>query len=122
MGLTCVNVMVKRDLPVTMEDYLNHIDHIVKLVGIDHVGFGSDMEMTGWPTDPKEKDEFLAFYGAPNFKDSYRFRYPLAVEGLNNEHKWKYVTAGLLKRGYKDDQIAKILGGNWLRVFSEVIG
>lgn len=122
MGLTCVNVMVKRDLPVTMEDYLDHIDHIVKLVGIDHVGFGSDMDMQGWPTDPEKKDEFLAFYGKPYFKESYRFRYPLAVDGLNNEHKWKYVTAGLLKRGYKDEDIAKVLGGNWLRVFSEVIG
>lgn len=122
MGLTCVNVMVKRDLPVTMEDYLDHVDHIVKLVGIDHVGFGSDMAMTGWPTDPEEKDEFLAFYGKPYFKDTYRFRYPLAVDGLNHEHKWKYATAGLLKRGYTDEQIAKVLGGNWLRVFSEVIG
>ncbi|HEU4694595.1 MAG TPA: dipeptidase [Vicinamibacterales bacterium] len=122
MGLTTVNVMVKRDLPVTMEDYLDHIDHIVKLVGIDHVGFGSDMDITGWPTDPEKKDEFLGFYGKPYFKESYRFRYPLAVDGLNHEHKWKYVTAGLLKRGYKDEQIAKVLGGNWLRVFSEVIG
>jgi membrane dipeptidase len=122
MGLTCVNVMVKRDLPVTMEDYLDHVDHIVKLVGIDHVGFGSDMAMTGWPTDPKEQEEFLGFYGKPYFKDTYRFRYPLAVDGLNHEHKWKYATAGLLKRGYNDEQIAKVLGGNWLRVFSEVIG
>ena len=122
IGLTTVNVMVKRDLPVTMEDYLDHIDHVVKLVGIDHVGFGSDVDMSGWPTDPEKKDEFLAFYGKPYFKESYRFRYPLAVDGLNHEHKWKYVTAGLLKRGYTDEQIAKVLGGNWLRVFSEVIG
>lgn len=122
IGLTTVNVMVKRDLPVTMEDYLDHIDHVVKLVGIDHVGFGSDVDMQGWPTDPEKKDEFLSFYGKPYFKDSYRFRYPLAVDGLNHEHKWKYVTGGLLKRGYTDDQIAKVLGGNWLRVFSEVIG
>jgi membrane dipeptidase len=122
MGLTTVNVMVKRDLPVTMEDYLDHIDHIVKLVGIDHVGFGSDVDMQGWPTDPEKKEEFLGFYGKPYFKDSYRFRYPLAVAGLNHEHKWKYVTAGLLKRGYKDEDIMKVLGGNWLRAFSEVIG
>jgi membrane dipeptidase len=121
MGLTTVNVMVKRDLPVTMEDYLDHIDHVVKLVGVDHVGFGSDMDMQGWPTDPEQKDAFLGFYGKPYFKDSYRFRYPLAVEGLNNEHKWKYVTGGLLKRGYREEDILKVLGGNWLRVFSEVI-
>ena len=122
MGLTTVNVMIKRDLPVTLEHLLDHVDHIVKLVGIDHVGFGSDCQVRGWPTDPKKKDEFLAFYGEPYFKPSYRFRYPLGTEGANDEHKWKYATAGLLKRGYKDDAIAKILGGNWLRVIADVVG
>ena len=122
MGLTTVNVMVKRDLPVTMEHFLDHIDHIVKLVGVDHVGFGSDCAMTGWPTDPAQKDAFLGFYGDPYFDERYRFRYPLSVDGMNDQYKWKYVTAGLLKRGYKDDAIAKILGGNWLRVFADVIG
>jgi membrane dipeptidase len=122
MGLTTVNVMVKRDLPVTMSDFIDHIDHIVKLVGIDHVALGSDTLVRGWPTDPKEKEAFLTAYGEPFFKSSYRFRYPLGTEGLNDEHKWKYLTAGLIKRGYKEEAIVKILGGNWLRVFGEVIG
>ena len=55
MGLTTVNPMIKRDLPVTMEDFINHIDHIVKLVGVDFVGFGSDCLVRGWPTDPKDE-------------------------------------------------------------------
>lgn len=122
MGLTTVNVMVKRDLPVTMSDFIDHIDHIVELVGIDHVALGSDTLVRGWPTDPKEKETFLAAYGEPFFKSSYRFRYPLGTDGLNDEHKWKYLTAGLIKRGYKEEAIVKILGGNWLRVFGEVIG
>lgn len=122
MGLTTVNVMVKRDLPVTMSDFIDHIDHIVKLVGIDHVALGSDTLVRGWPSDPKDKEEFLAAYGEPYFKDSYRFRYPLGTDGLNDEHKWKYLTGGLIKRGYKEEAILKILGGNWLRVFGEVIG
>ncbi len=122
MGLTTVNPMIKRDLPVTMEDFLNHIDHIKKLVGVDFVGFGSDCLVRGWPTDPKEKDAFLGFYGDPYFKPTYRFRYPLGTEGMNDEHKWLSVTAGLIKRGYKDDEISKIVGGNWLRVISDVVG
>lgn len=122
MGLTTVNAMVKRDLPVTLEDFLDHVDHIVKLVGVEHVGFGSDCLIRGWPTDPAKKEEFLSFYGEPYFKPTYRFRYPLGTEGLNDQHKWKYATAGLLRRGYKDEDIVKILGGNWLRVISEVVG
>lgn len=122
MGLTTVNVMVKRDLPVNMQHFIDHIDHIVKLVGIDHVALGSDCMVRGWPTDPKDKETFLSLYGEPFFKSSYRFRYPLGTEGLNDEHKWKYLTGGLIKRGYKEEAIVKILGGNWLRVFGEVIG
>lgn len=122
MGLTTVNVMVARDLPVTMEHWLNHVDHIVKLVGIDHVAIGGDTLVRGWPTDPKLKDEFLKNYGEPFFKSSYRFRYPLGTEGLNDEHKWKYATAGLMKRGYKEADIVKILGGNWMRIITDVVG
>jgi membrane dipeptidase len=122
MGLTTVNPMIKRDLPVTMEDFIDHIDHIKKLVGVDFVGFGSDCLVRGWPTDPKEKDAFLGFYGDPYFKPSYNFRYPLGTEGMNDEHKWLSVTAGLIKRGYKEEEIKKIIGGNWLRVIGEVVG
>jgi membrane dipeptidase len=122
MGLTTVNPMIKKDLPVTMEDFINHIDHIKKLVGVDFVGFGSDCLVRGWPTDPKEKDAFLGFYGDPYFKPSYNFRYPLGTEGMNDEHKWLSVTAGLIKRGYKEEEIVKIIGGNWLRVIGDVVG
>ena len=122
MGLTTVNTMVKRDFPVTMEDWLNHVDHIAKLVGVDHVGFGTDTLVRGWPTDPKFEEEFLKAYGEPHFKASYRFRFPFGTEGMNDAHKWQYATAGLMKRGYKDKDIAKIIGGNWMRVIGEVIG
>jgi membrane dipeptidase len=46
----------------------------------------------------------------------------MGTEGLNDQHKLKYATAGLLRRGYKADDITKILGGNWLRVIGEVVG
>lgn len=122
MGLTTVNVMVARDPPVTMEQWLDHVDHIVKLVGINHVGLGGDTLVRGWPTDPKLEDQFLKNYGEPYYKPSYRFRYPLGTEGMNDAHKWKYATAGLIKRGYKEQDIVQILGGNWLRVIAEVVG
>ncbi|MBX7482941.1 dipeptidase [Qipengyuania qiaonensis] len=122
MGLTTVNTMVKRNFPVTIEHWLDHVDYLVKLVGVDHVGFGTDTLIRGWPTDPKLEEEFLKAYGEPYFKSSYRFRYPFGTEGMNDANKWRYATAGLIKRGYKDDDIIKIIGGNWLRVISEVVG
>lgn len=123
MGLTCVGPMVTNDpIPSTLDRWIDHVDHIVKLVGIDHVGIGSDTLIRGWPTDPKLKKETMSFYGEPYFKDSYRFRYPMGTEGMNDQNKLRYATAGLLKRGYKVDDILKILGGNWLRVIGDVVG
>ena len=77
----------------SLERVLDHVDHIVKLVGVDYVGLGSDFD--GIETTPK---------------------------GLENVTKMPYFTEGLVKRGYKEDDILKILGGNFLRVFKKVIG
>jgi membrane dipeptidase len=123
MGLTCVGPMVTNDPhPSTLERWIDHVDHLKKLVGIDHIGCGTDTLIRGWATDPKLKEQTLAFYGEPYFKDSYRFRYPMGTEGMNDANKLRYATAGLLKRGYKDDAILKILGVNWLRVIGDVVG
>lgn len=72
---------------------VDHIDHIVKLVGPDHVGLGSDFDGIGNP--PK---------------------------GLEDVSKMPNVTRELVGRGYSDEDILKILGGNHLRVFKQVIG
>ena len=77
--------------PVNVSRLVDHIDHIVKLVGIDHVGIGSDFDgIQATPTD-------LA-----------------TVEDLPN------LTTELLRRGYSESDIHKILGGNMLRVMEEV--
>jgi len=122
MGLSTVNMFVKKDMPVTIEDFMDHIDHVVKLVGIDHVACGSDSALRGWPTDPADEKAFWTVYSPERFKSSYRFRYPFATEGLNDPKKWLNVTAGMIRRGYREEDIVKFLGGNWRRVFRDVIG
>jgi membrane dipeptidase len=67
---------------------LDHIDYIVKLVGVDHVGLGSDFD--GINSTPQQLDDVTS--------------YPL-------------VTKELLARGYSKKDIRKILGGNFIRVF-----
>jgi membrane dipeptidase len=82
---------LKRLPPVSVTRIVDHIDHIVKLVGIDHVGIGSDFDgVQVVPTDLK------------------------SVADLPN------LTAELLRRGYSESDIDKILGGNMLRVMEEV--
>ena len=77
----------------TIEDAVAHIDHVVKLVGVDHVGIGSDWD--GISTVPA---------------------------GLEDVSKMPALTARLLQRGYSENDVKKILGGNFLRVMRQVIG
>jgi membrane dipeptidase len=75
--------------PATVQDFVNHIDHAVKVAGIDHVGISSDFDGGG---------------GVTGWRD--------ASETFN-------VTLELVKRGYTEDQIRKLWGGNVLRVWGE---
>jgi membrane dipeptidase len=95
VALTFAGVFVD-EVPekVTMARFLEHMDRMVETVGADHVGLGSDFD--GWT----EK------YGVV-----------LAdCTGLPS------LTEALLKRGYAKDEVAKIMGGNWLRVIEEIVG
>ena len=74
----------------TVSDLVDHIDHIVDLVGIDHVGIGTD------------------FDGGAQLEDCYD------VSQLGN------ITAELVRRGYSEPDIQKIWSGNFLRVMEEV--
>jgi membrane dipeptidase len=77
----------------TVEDAAECIDHIIKVAGIDHVGIGSDFD--GIPSVP---------------------------QGLEDVSKMPALTAALLKRGYNEADIQKIMGRNFLRVVREVVG
>ncbi len=79
----------------TSDRLLDHVDHLVSIMGIDHVGLGSDFD--GFGGDP-------------------------APEGLEDVARLPNLTAKLQKRGYQPDDVRKILGGNFLRVFREVAG
>jgi membrane dipeptidase len=101
----------------TIEHYLDHIDHIVRLAGVDHAGIGTD-----WPM-PQTKWMAIAFKDKvapkigfkPGDGPSTEF-----VKGMKDCRSMLNVTRGLVARGYSDQDVSKILGGNWMRVFSEV--
>ncbi len=70
---------------------IDHIDHIAKIAGIDHVGLGSDFD--GIPSSP---------------------------EGMDSAADLPKITQALMARGYSAEDMHKILGGNFLRVFAKV--
>jgi len=116
MGVTAVRNFVKLDEPTTIEHFIDHIDHIVKLAGIEHAGIGTDSDLAGYDALPKEiYDELKASY-----KSSYAFRDKIDIEGLDHPQKMYDVTEALIRRGYSDDNIRAILGENFRRVLGEI--
>jgi membrane dipeptidase len=105
-------------------DVIRHIEHMVDVCGEDHVGIGTDSPVAPAERTPeyeKENREFIKGLfedgilekGRP--EDLYTF-----IPDLNVADRFDVLAAMLSKRGHSDARIAKILGGNFARVFKEV--
>jgi membrane dipeptidase len=73
----------------TLSQVADHIEHVARVAGIDHVGIGSDYDGEGGP------------------------------EGLEDVSRFPYLFAELIRRGWKDEDLKKLAGGNLIRAFSE---
>ncbi len=104
MGITSVAAFVRGRPPATIEDVLDHFDHVVRLTGVEHVGIGSDLAHDA--VDPRT-GQALARY---------------AVRGLPPARRIFDLTEGLIRRGYDDRAIELILGGNFQRVLDHDLG
>jgi membrane dipeptidase len=112
IGITGVRNFVKDREPTTIEDVVDHIDHVVKLVGIDHVGIGTDSDLLGYDRLPVEMYRQIK----TGYKSSYAFRDKIDTDGFNNPDKMFGLTDALLRRGYSETNILAILGGNFRRL------
>lgn len=102
--------------PTTIEHLLDHYDHVVQLVGAEHVGLGSDMDLEGY--DDLSAEENATLRSA--YADSYGFREKIDIEGVDHPKRVFDLTEGLIRRRYSDEEILLILGGNFQRVLSEI--
>lgn len=115
-GITGVRMFVKADEPTTIEHVLDHFDHVRKLIGPEHLGVGSDIDLYGYDSMPPELNKQLR----AGYKGSYAFREKIDVEGLNHPKRMFDLTEGLIRRKYTDADIKGILGGNFKRVLSQI--
>jgi membrane dipeptidase len=101
IGVTMVRVFVRAAGPATIENVLDHVDHVAKLVGVEHVGIGSDVDLDGRDvrTRPTRKSD---------------------LDGIDYAKKVYDLTEGLLRRRYSSRNIELILGRNFQRVLSEI--
>lgn len=113
------------DKPTTsIDDVLDHIDHAVKIAGVEHVSFGSDGPILQDDTPEAKKLEGLRSYTQRNLGLPGAERLPnhVMVAALNSPHRLLRLAEGLSRRRYKAADIEKIIGGNFVRLFQEVCG
>jgi membrane dipeptidase len=84
------DILKSYEKPATVKDVVDHIDHVVQVIGVDYVGIGTDFDGGG------------------------------GVEGCRNASEMKNITIELLRRGYSKQDITKIWGGNVMRVLQKV--
>ena len=108
IGVNSVLVSAKKE-ESTLDRYVDHIEHIANLIGIDGVGVGFDFFefiYSRWPESAKR--ELAEKLATPQF-----------IPDLKNHSHARNVTRKLIERGFTDEQIGKILRGNWLRIFEK---
>jgi len=101
MGITMVRNFVQSSGTATIENVLDHIDHVAALVGVEHVGIGSDVDLDGRDSRIRPRKRF-------------------DLDGIDYSQKIFDLTAGLIRRKYSTDDIALILGGNFERALSAI--
>ena len=115
-----------------LDHWAEHIEHLVNVMGIDHVCIGTDKMGPGPGTESLfEYPTEMPFYKKAEFswqgwQEKHRVNGPSAqhikLEGYNDFADWPNLTIKLAERGFNDVEIKKMLGLNYLRVFEEVVG
>ena len=95
----------------TIDRYVDHIEHVINLIGIDHVGIGFDFCEYLFQQLPEDiRKEIQSKLTTPHF-----------IPDLTNHSHARNLTRKLIERGFDDADIEKILRGNWLRVFGQLL-
>jgi membrane dipeptidase len=110
VGVNAILVSANRDKS-TIDHYIDHIEHMIDLIGIDGVGIGFDFCEYLFNQLPKNiVEEITAKFTKPHF-----------IPDLTNHSHVRNLTRKLIERGFDDDKIEKILFRNWMRIFEKLL-
>jgi membrane dipeptidase len=110
IGINSVLVSPRKEAS-TLDCYVDHIEHVANLVGIDCVGIGFDFFEFIYRQWPESRQKELA----------EKFTTPHFIPDLRNHSHARNLTRKLIERGFNDEEIKKILRDNWLRIFEEIL-
>lgn len=118
VGITQIRTFLTDARTDNLEVYFQHLDHAVKVAGIDHVGIGSDRDHRVIPDTQEELAILLKEEGSQISPQDW----PLYLEKLNGPHRMEVIRDELHKRRYSQTDIDKVMGGNLLRLYADVVG
>ncbi|MGC4105884.1 MAG: membrane dipeptidase [Thermomicrobiales bacterium] len=118
IGLCPHSIFIEREpgKRPTIEDYIDQIEYVAELVGTDFIGIGTDNFQTDNYFARRGRSSFArtlpTFFGGYSANEKH-------AEGFSKWRDWPNLTQHLLARGFSADDVSKILGGNFLRVFAQ---
>lgn len=128
-GVVVVPGFVKDRPGATLADAVRHVEHLVNVCGIDHVGIGSDKGGPGpatgtlieYPADMEyDRPEHFSWLG---FRDEeHRMTSEYNMTGFESFSDWPNLTVALAEAGFSEEELRKLLGLNYLRVFRDIVG
>jgi membrane dipeptidase len=120
VGILTIQGFISNKIVPTIEDWLEHIDYIVNLIGVDNVGIGTDFYGHSIPDTLAIKlDQFLSKLGmGPEHGGLFQYK----MKDFDDYIKFPNLIKGLIDKGYSTQDVRKIAGENFLRVFRKVVG
>src|SRR5262245_39701775 len=129
-GVAVIPGFISNQPNVTLDDFCRHVEHLARTIGIDHVGIGTDKagppsartgSMIEFPRAmPARRGAAFDWVG---FRlEEHRLTSDYTIEGYESFADWPNVTAALARWGFNEEELRKLLGLNFLRVFREVVG
>ena len=110
IGMNAILVSQRKE-EATLDRYVDHIEYVASLIGIDGVGIGFDFCEFLWRQMPAEERK----------KMETRATRPHFLSDLGNHSQTRNLTRKLIERGFTDEQIEKLLRGNWLRLLRQCL-
>jgi len=128
-GVVVIPGFIRETPGATLDDFVAQINHLVNVCGIDHVGIGTDKAGPGPSTSslveypdsmPASHPDEFNWSGFRN--EEHRLTDEYDMQGFQKFGDWPNLTVALAAAGYNEEELRKLLGLNYLRVFREVVG
>lgn len=128
-GVVTLPGFIRETPGCTIDDVVKQIEYLVNICGIDHVGIGTDKAGPGPGTSSMVQYPEGMRPGLPTDFNWGGFRSPehritneYQIEGFNKFSDWPNITTGLAAAGFNEEELRKLLGLNYLRVFRDIVG